>query len=140
MSLKQLGVNSEPIRVYEATPKAVASNIIFLAAWLAGTTGYFLVCGMSLISIDGMCPTSAHRAFLQRPSRNAFGGSPSLDEATLPDYRPRVCLSGPPAAPHVPYQQYHARCSRVKTLSGTCPSLLTPGQAVIFPSPSHCQV
>ncbi|KAF9654429.1 hypothetical protein BDM02DRAFT_152734 [Thelephora ganbajun] len=42
MTSIQGGVDSKPIRMYEATPKAVASNIVFLAAWLAGTTGYFL--------------------------------------------------------------------------------------------------
>lgn len=30
------------IRIYEATPQAVASKIVFIVAWLAGTTGYFL--------------------------------------------------------------------------------------------------
>jgi hypothetical protein len=60
-------MDSEPIRMYEATPKAVASNIIFLAAWLAGTTGYFLVCTTLLIDIGGILysgtPTPC-RAFL----------------------------------------------------------------------------
>lgn len=41
MALRQ-GADSRPIRVYEATPQVVASNIVFLVAWLAGTTGYFL--------------------------------------------------------------------------------------------------
>jgi len=54
MALRQGGVDSEPIRMYEATPKAVASNIIFLAAWLVGTIGSFLVCTTLPIDIDGI--------------------------------------------------------------------------------------
>lgn len=52
MALRQEGVDSRPIRVYEATPQAMASNAIFLVAWLAGTTGYFLVRGIMPIDID----------------------------------------------------------------------------------------
>ena len=47
-------MDSKPIGIYEATPRAVASKSIFVAAWLAGTTGYFLVCGTLLIGIDGV--------------------------------------------------------------------------------------
>lgn len=54
MALRQVGVDSEPIRIYKATPTVVASNAIFLVAWLAGTTGYFLVRGTPLIAIDFM--------------------------------------------------------------------------------------
>ncbi|KAF9786886.1 hypothetical protein BJ322DRAFT_683086 [Thelephora terrestris] len=42
MALRQVEMDSKPIKIYEATPRAVASNVVFLVAWLAGTTGYFL--------------------------------------------------------------------------------------------------
>ena len=53
MASRQGGVDSEPNRIYEVAPKAVApravaSNIIFLAAWLAGTAACFLVCTICL--------------------------------------------------------------------------------------------
>lgn len=57
-------MDSEPIRKYKAAPKAVASNIILFAAWLAGTTGYFLVCAKLLIDVDDICSEVCCRAFL----------------------------------------------------------------------------
>ena len=76
MALRQGKVGSEPIRIYEDTPKAVASNIIFLAAWLAGTTGYFLVRYNLLIDIDIICSEFSFRAFLLRPLLSVSSGSP----------------------------------------------------------------
>ena len=50
-------MDSHPIRIHEAAPKAVASSIVFLTAWLAGTTGYCLVCDTfnSIIDTEGIC-------------------------------------------------------------------------------------
>ena len=55
MASRQGRVSSEPIKMYEPTPKAAASNIVFLVAWLAGTTCYFLVRESLSATIGVMC-------------------------------------------------------------------------------------
>ena len=57
-------VDSEPIKKYEAAPKAMVSNIIFFAAWIAGTTGYFLVRTKLLIDMDDIYSEVRCRVFL----------------------------------------------------------------------------
>jgi hypothetical protein len=77
-------MDPEPIRMYEPTPKVVASNVVFLAAWLAGTTGYFLVRATPLIDIVVVYSKMPYRAFSPRLLLSASGGSPLGQKAEYP--------------------------------------------------------
>lgn len=62
-------MDSEPIRTGEAAPRAVTSHIIFLVAWLAGTTGYFL----------SILVTTFAQCIRWLPLRRENNPSPSVD-------------------------------------------------------------